>query len=160
MSRVVLRPLRWWDVEPVAALEPALFGGDAWSAEIFWSELAAPGRWYVLAVGPGDTVAGYAGLAVLGAQGDVQTIAVAPSAQGRGVGAALLSALLVRAGQEGAGSVLLEARADNVPALALYTRYGFERIAVRRRYYQPEDVDAYVMRRRLAPPGAGGPGSA
>jgi [ribosomal protein S18]-alanine N-acetyltransferase len=45
--------------------------------------------------------------------------------------------------------VLLEVRADNDAAIRLYERHGFERIAVRRRYYQPGDVDAHIMRRRL-----------
>jgi ribosomal-protein-alanine N-acetyltransferase len=40
-------------------------------------------------------------------------------------------------------------RADNAPALALYARHGFQELSVRRRYYQPGDVDALVLRRRL-----------
>ena len=31
------------------------------------------------------------------------------------------------------------------------TREGFERISVRRRYYQPDDMDAWIMRRRPLP---------
>jgi len=30
--------------------------------------------------------------------------------------------------------------------LRLYERHGFERLSLRRRYYQPGDVDAVVMR--------------
>ena len=152
MNDVTFRPMRWWDVEDAAALEPLLFGGDAWSAETFWSELAAPGRWYALAV-RGPALLGYAGLAVNGADADVQTVAVHPDAQGRGTGGVLVRALVDQAVREGATSLLLEVRADNDPAIALYRRHGFERIAVRRRYYQPEDVDAHVMRLRPLPPG-------
>ena len=152
---VDLRPLRWWDVEAVAVLERALFGPTAWSAETFWSELAQPSRWYVAAVGPGEDPLGYAGLMVTGAEADVQTVAVSPAARGRGLGARLLAALLAQAAERGATSVLLEVRADNDPAIALYRRFGFERIAVRRRYYQPGDVDAHVMRLRPLPPPVG-----
>ena len=42
--------------------------------------------------------------------------------------------------------MLLEVRADNPAAQALYAQHGFEAIAVRPRYYQPDDVDAVVMR--------------
>lgn len=154
--RVPLRPMRWWDLEGVTALERELFGPTAWSAETFWSELAAPGRAYLVAEEAEDAgllgcaeLLGYAGLAAGGGEADVQTVAVAPGAQGRGVGRALLDALVAEAGRRGAPAVLLEVRADNAPARALYASSGFERIGVRRRYYQPGDVDALVMRRRL-----------
>jgi ribosomal-protein-alanine N-acetyltransferase len=45
--------------------------------------------------------------------------------------------------------VLLEVRADNVPALALYATRDFERISVRRGYYDAGRVDALVLRKRL-----------
>jgi ribosomal-protein-alanine N-acetyltransferase len=146
----VIRPMRWWDVEAVLPLERDLFGPTAWTAETFWSELAAPGRWFVVAERDGEP-AGYAGLMVAGADADVQTIAVSRAAQGGGVGSALLDALVAEAARRGATSLLLEVRADNEPAIALYTSRGFERIAVRRRYYQPGDVDAHVMRLRPLP---------
>ena len=46
---------------------------------------------------------------------------------------------------------MLEVRADNEPAIALYRSFGFDRIAVRRRYYQPGDIDAHIMRLRPIP---------
>ena len=150
-AAVRLRPMRWWDVESVLPLERDLFGPSAWSAETFWSELAHPRtRWYVVAALADDPARpiGYAGLLAPDTEADVQTIAVATQAQGRGVGGILIDALIAEAARRSAGSVLLEVRANNEPAIALYTKRGFERIAIRRRYYQPEDVDAWVMRLR------------
>jgi ribosomal-protein-alanine N-acetyltransferase len=141
--------LRWWDVPAVHALEVRLFDPDQWSPEVFWSELAAD-RWYVVAEDGGEVV-GYAGLATSGREADVQTVAVSPDAQGRGLGRMLLDALVARAARDGATTLLLEVRADNAAAIRLYERTGFERIAVRRRYYQPGDVDAHVMRLRPLP---------
>jgi ribosomal-protein-alanine N-acetyltransferase len=157
-AEIVLRPMRWWDVEPILPLEQELFGSGAWSAETFWSELAHPeSRWYVVATlaSDPDRPLGYAGLLAPGGEADVQTIAVAASAQRRGIGRTLLEALITRAARRSATSLLLEVRADNDPAIALYQQRGFERIAIRRRYYQPEDVDAWVMRLRPVgdPPG-------
>ncbi len=145
--------MRWWHVAAVAALERDAFGATAWSAETFWSELAAPGRWYRVLVAPDapDEPLGYAGLALGGATADVQTLAVAAHLRGRGAGALLLDALVGHAAREGATSLLLEVRADGGAAAALYRSRGFERIAVRRRYYQPGDVDAHVMRLRPLP---------
>lgn len=85
----VLREMRWWDLESVLALEHVLFPEDAWSAGMFWSELAhARGpqatRRYVVAEADGKIV-GYAGLAAAGGLGDVQTIAVARDQWGTGL---------------------------------------------------------------------------
>ena len=44
---------------------------------------------------------------------------------------------------------MLEVRADNAAARKLYEPRGFETLTVRRRYYQPGDVDAHVMRLTL-----------
>ena len=79
----------------------------------------------------------------------MQTLAVAPAAQGQGLGRRLLDALVAEARRRDAGEVLLEVRAENAAALALYTAAGFERIGVRRGYYQPGGTDALVLRLRI-----------
>ncbi|TAK71323.1 MAG: ribosomal-protein-alanine N-acetyltransferase [Actinomycetota bacterium] len=145
---VSLRPMRWWDLAAVQALEVTVFPADPWSPEQFWGELARVPhtRWYVVAEDPGGLL-GYAGLYAVAPQADVQTLAVAPRGRGRGVGAALLDALIATALARGCTEMLLEVRADNVAAQRLYDRAGFVRIAVRRDYYGP-GADAWVMRRR------------
>ncbi|CAM5451784.1 hypothetical protein STANM309S_05719 [Streptomyces tanashiensis] len=83
VTGAVLREMRWWDIEPVLALEAELFPEDAWSEGMFWSELAhARGpratRHYVVAEDPADgRLVGYAGLAAAGL-GDVQRPAGGP----------------------------------------------------------------------------------
>ena len=57
--------------------------------------------------------------------------------------------LLDEADRRGVTQVFLEVRADNPPARGLYASLGFEEIAVRPHYYQPDDVDAVVMRLRM-----------
>ncbi|MFG2295132.1 ribosomal protein S18-alanine N-acetyltransferase [Streptomyces sp. NPDC048603] len=156
VTTAVLREMRWWDIEPVLELEHDLFPEDAWSAGMFWSELAhARGphstRHYVVAeVVPDDgsarRIVGYAGLAAAGDLGDVQTIAAARDQWGTGLGARLLTDLLRAATAFECAEVLLEVRVDNTRAQKLYERFGFEPIGFRRGYYQPGNVDALVMR--------------
>ena len=57
-----------------------------------------------------------------------------------------ISAALAEAVRRGAAHVFLEVRADNPVAEALYLSEGFVELARRPRYYQPDDVDAVVMR--------------
>lgn len=149
MGVTEIRAMRWWDLDQVVALERRLFPEDSWSAALFWSELAAD-SWYVVAEQPDTSeLAGYAGLAVYGAEAHVQTIAVHPIFQGQGLGRALLTTLVEEATDRGAVELFLEVRADNERAQELYRRAGFVQIGIRPQYYQQSGVDALVMRRGL-----------
>ena len=137
---------RWWHITDVLPIEEELFGAEQWSATMFWNELAQR-HWYRVAL-DGDTVLGYAGLAIVDSQESwVQNIAVRKEAQQRGVGRALLEDLLARAAAEQVEKTLLEVAVDNVPAQRLYATYDFEPVGVRRGYYQPSNTDALVMMR-------------
>lgn len=145
-----LEPLRRNHIRRCVEIERMLFAGDSpWPAPAFQAELDAGGH-YLVALSDADEVAGYAGLAFAGVPGDwetsVHTIGVHPSYQGKGIGTALLTALLARA-DELEAPVFLEVRTDNDTAIRLYERHGFERLGVRKRYYQPSGADAYTMRR-------------
>lgn len=158
-GEVELCRLRWWHLDAVTRLERDLFPSDPWSDAMFWSELAeSSSRWYVAAWRPaandeGRELVGYAGLlAVLPELVDerqdasVQTIGVAQDMRRAGLGTILLRTLLAEAVARESRAVFLEVRVDNEPAQALYRAHGFEGIGIRRRYYQPEGIDALVMR--------------
>jgi ribosomal-protein-alanine N-acetyltransferase len=157
---VRLRGMLAADLPAVFDLERELFPEDAWSREMFADELSATsaGRYYLVAEEDGQ-LAGYAGLLAPvatrghgpGGQGDVLTMAVAPSRWGQGIGSALLRALLAEAARRGCAEVFLEVRVDNPRAQQLYRRHGFADVGVRRGYYQPSGTDALVMRRPADP---------
>lgn len=137
------------DLDGICALESAVFGSDAWSRELMRAELEGPHRHYVALEDVEGSVQGYGGLVVVGDDGDIQTIAVSAAQRGAGHGRRIMDALLAEAADRGARRVFLEVRADRPVARALYLSLGFEEIAVRPRYYQPDDVDAVVMRAEL-----------
>jgi ribosomal-protein-alanine N-acetyltransferase len=145
---VLLRPMRLSDVEQLVVLAQELFAGDPpWSAEHFDSELSGgpETRWCVVAE-VDEKIAGYAGLLVSGDTADVQTLAVAAAHQRRGIGSTMLAVLIGEARRRGANTLLLEVRADNEAALALYTRHHFEQISRHRGCYDAGRVDALVLR--------------
>jgi [ribosomal protein S18]-alanine N-acetyltransferase len=150
---ITVRQMHWWDIEPVLHLETVLFEAEAWSAAMFWSELAErDSRHYYVACRPddADAVIGYAGLCAYGDDAAyVQTIGVDPSHQRGGIGAALLEQLIADARRLDCARVDLEVRAGNDPAIRLYEKYGFAQIGIRKRYYQPSGADAVVMSLRL-----------
>jgi len=135
------------DLDAIMALERASFPTDAWSDAMMREELASPHGWYVVVEEAGRLI-GYAGLrAARGASdADIQTIAIAAASRARGRGRALLRALLGEAVRRQVRDVFLEVRADNPVAQSLYASEGFVEVGRRARYYQPDDVDAIVMR--------------
>ena len=134
------------DLPVIMAIENASFGSDAWSEDMMRAELESEhGRYIVLDDGQ---IGGYAGLRHLagGRDSDVQTIAVSERARGTGQGRALLNELITTAMSRRARELFLDVRADNPVAEALYASEGFVEIGRRPRYYQPDDVDAVVMK--------------
>ncbi len=135
------------DLDAIMALERASFPSDAWSDAMMREELASRHGWYVVVEEAGRLI-GYAGLRAArgAADADIQTITIAAGGRGRGRGRALLTALLEEAARRGVRDVFLEVRADNPVAQALYRSEGFVEVGRRARYYQPDDVDAIVMK--------------
>lgn len=142
-----IRPATIDDLAAVMELETTSFPTDAWSIELMRSELAGDHTHYLVLEDEGEIV-GYAGLRALAGDPDtdVQTIAVAEDRRGRGDGRRLLHSLLRIAVAAKAKHVFLDVRDDNAPARGLYEAEGFVQIGRRPHYYQPDDVDAVVMR--------------
>jgi [ribosomal protein S18]-alanine N-acetyltransferase len=154
---VALRQMTAADLAEVVELEQGLFGSEAWTTQMLLGELEQqPASRYYLVAAHGDTIVGYAGLLGAGSQGDVVTLAVAAAYWGRGIGSALLEALMTEAARRGCREIFLEVRTDNSRAQQLYRRYGFTEVGIRRGYYQPSGADALVMRRDLTGAGTAG----
>jgi [ribosomal protein S18]-alanine N-acetyltransferase len=74
----------------------------------------------------------------------VLNVATRADRRRRGIGRALMGALVAHARNKHVRHVLLEVRRSNVPAIALYRALGFFAMGVRARYY-PDDEDAVEM---------------
>jgi len=91
------------------------------------------------------SIVGYAGLWLMTDEAHITTIAVDPDYQGKGIGELLLLGLIDRAQQIGAHWLTLEVRVSNHVAQALYEKYTFKEMGLRRRYYSDNGEDAIVM---------------
>lgn len=132
------------DLKAVLDIEKRVFP-EPWSSTIFGSELALRhGRSYRLAR-LGRRVVGYRGVMFTGEEAHVTTLAVAPEYQRRGVATVLLLDAVLTALDSGARHLSLEVAFGNQGAQALYRRFGFSPVGVRKNYYQLTGEDAYVM---------------
>ena len=127
------------DAAAVEKVELACFSMP-WSRESFWEEAA----YYLLALDAGEVI-GYVGVWLLGEEGHITNVAVAPEMRGRGVGAALLAELMRIAVGRGVRSMTLEVRPSNEAALALYKKFGFRSVGRRPHYYTDNAEDAEIL---------------
>jgi ribosomal-protein-alanine acetyltransferase len=97
-----------------------------------------------------ERILGFAVASVVAPEAELETIAVAPQFQRRGLGALLLRALAAELRKEYVREVLLEVRASNRTALGFYRAQGFEETGRRVRYYADPEEDAVLMRLKLA----------
>lgn len=146
---VSLRDLGSSDLEWIADQERAIFGSAAWSEGLIREDWRYGTNRY-RGVFVGDERAGYA---IYGFEGDafhLLNLAIAPAHRRAGLAKTLMDDFLAEATRLGAPDVWLEVAVNNEAARALYDGYGFEVVRVRRKYYQPGDIDALVMRRELS----------
>jgi len=84
-----------------------------------------------------------------GDESEILSVAVAASAQGRGLAGHLLRLHLRRLAGLGIRTVFLEVAEDNTPAIRLYKRAGFEEVSRRKGYYQDgagQQIAALILR--------------
>lgn len=105
----------------------------------------APPRLALVAADAAGLVHGFAVASQLPPQAELESIAVAPSSQRRGIARALLQSLLLELGLAGIHELWLEVRVSNAPAIALYRSLGFREIGRRPRYYTDPIEDALLM---------------
>jgi ribosomal-protein-alanine N-acetyltransferase len=101
---------------------------------------------YLVAVDNTGAVRGYAGLWMIHDEGHITNIAVDPEWRRRKIAEQILVHIIDQARKRELNSMFLEVRRYNVGAQMLYTRYKFEPISVRERYYADNEEDAIVLR--------------
>lgn len=131
------------DAEAVAAIEIQSFSTPR-TAESFLSEMRQDTTCFLVARISGKVV-GHVGLWLIADESHIITLAVHPEHRGRRIGESLLVEGIAQALSNGAKRITLEVRSSNESAQALYRKYGFVPVALRKGYYQKEQDDGVVM---------------
>ena len=132
-------------VAQIAELEKLCFS-DPWSEKSVASELNNRLSLWLVAL-DGDTVAGYVGSQSVLDQADMMNIAVHPDYRRQGIGRDLVLALSDALKEKGIRGLMLEVRASNAPAIALYEQLGFVQIGLRPNYYRNPKENALILRK-------------
>jgi [ribosomal protein S18]-alanine N-acetyltransferase len=141
---IELAPMKRRDLKDVMVIEQVVFP-EPWSLAIFHSELALrAGRCYRVAR-IGRRLVGYFGMLFVDDESHITTIAVDPAYQRRGVATFLMLDVLHTARDKGMRNISLEVAKTNEAAQALYRRFGFAPVGIRKGYYPVTGEDALVM---------------
>ena len=142
---IEIRTMEPQDVPQIAELEKVCFS-DPWSEKSIISELDNPLSCWLVAVS-GEQVVGYVGSQTVLDGSDMMNIAVSPDFRRKGIAESLIEALISFLRERGSRCLILEVRASNVPAIALYGKLGFLEIGRRRNYYRNPKEDALILRK-------------
>ncbi len=80
---------------------------------------------------------------------DLLDIAVDENVRGRGIGSELMQFMCDECKRRSVKEIFLEVRTTNDSAIALYKKFGFEQISIRKNYYSSPVCDGLVMRKTL-----------
>jgi len=148
-------PMTEHDLLEVVEIEETT-GLSQWGWDAYRAELARPESVMLVARRAradvsGRRLDGYIAARISADELHINNIGVRPDFQRQGVGRALLCSALDNASARGARLAVLEVRAGNLAARAMYERVGFKVVGERRNYYRQPVEDALVMTMRLAP---------
>lgn len=134
-------------IDRVHALEVESYP-DAWSRELFIPEINHPrGKFFVFI--HSDEIIGYAGYWLGAQEAHITKFTVAPQFRRRGLGTFFMNYLINQAKKDQAKEIVLEVRANNLPARCLYEKMGFHTIGIRPKYYTRIQEDAILMKRPI-----------
>lgn len=133
------------DATGIAKLEEEIFS-DAWSYRDIQDLICTEGGMCFTAIDGGEVIAYVIGR-LIAPEGEIYRVAVAPHKRQRGIGYRLLDYAVKTSKGQGLERLFLEVRSKNIPAINLYTAYGFREIGIRKNYYKDPQDDAIVMLR-------------
>ena len=142
---MIIRPATLADLPALTQIEAAC-REQPWSAAQLGASLNPPSQMIVAECE--GVIAGFLAWQTVLDEAEIHLLDTAPAWQRQGVASALLRHLCQQGTAAGWQRLLLEVRADNTPALALYQRFGFQINGRRRAYYPGHHglrVDALLM---------------
>lgn len=141
---IITRRMTLDDVPQVHDIELHTFH-TPWTYQSFVDEMTTNKcARYMVAEENGRVIA-YAGAWLVFEEGHITNIAVAEAARGRGVGTQVTRALMQYAANMGVEYMTLEVRKSNLVAQKMYKSLGFIELGVRKRYYEDNGEDAYLL---------------
>lgn len=116
---------------------------EFWNENILTSEIKNENTKYIKA-SIENKIVGFAGILINYDDIHVMNIVVRKDCRNNGIGKILMEALIELAKKENKESLTLEVNEKNIPAIKLYEKFNFEKLGIRKKYYNGID-NAIIM---------------
>ncbi|MDE6710337.1 MAG: ribosomal protein S18-alanine N-acetyltransferase [Oscillospiraceae bacterium] len=146
MSEIIIKKAEQCHVPQIAEIERNSIP-QPWSEAAFAAALEDE-KAVTLAAFCGDVLCGFITGVYLLDTADIYSVAVSADYRKRGVGKLLLEKFFSTLPDE-VQAVNLEVRESNSPAIKLYEKTGFERVGLRKNFYQDPRENAVLMTKKL-----------
>lgn len=117
---------------------------DFWDYSILKDELSSTNSYYLVAKSDNE-ILGFAGIKYVINEADIMNIVVKKSKRKLGIGSLLLKNIIELCKKLNISTLFLEVNEENIPAISLYKKFGFEKIGFRKNYYK--ENNAIVMKK-------------
>lgn len=146
-----VRPAQIAELAALAEIDSRAYGHPDREAQLARFCRGAEESHQLLLILSGQRPCGYLAYSRVLDEASIHDVAVEPQYQGAGLGKRLLQEALEHMKAHGVATCLLEVRASNDAAIALYRACGFQLDGERRNYYPAEHgrENALLMSRRL-----------
>jgi ribosomal-protein-alanine N-acetyltransferase len=133
------------DIESIVALAENA-GNPRWSRAHYLESFASGSlsRLVLVAEGKGGIV-GFIMCRAVDSDCEIENVVVAVGMRRKGIGDLLLARVVERARERGAARLMLEVRASNAAAIALYKKHAFQQDGIRKNYYSNPSEDALLF---------------
>ena len=142
---IFVREMQESDIDAVSEINKEAFGKDA-KADL--KKILGLPQYYCYVAESDGTVCGFLELTVAADEAEIVFIATKNNYKRQGVANLLMSKLVEAAKENGAKKIFLEVETSNLPAIYLYTKFGF-RETYRRKDYYGKNKDAIILSRPL-----------
>lgn len=146
MSDIIIRKAAAEDVPKIAEIEKASIP-QPWSEAAFADALTQENAVTLVAETDGE-IAGFITGVFLFDNADIYSVATAEQHRKKGIGGKLLTAFFDTLPTE-VETVGLEVRESNLSAISLYEKHGFERVGLRKNFYEQPRENAVLYTKRL-----------
>lgn len=120
---------------------------EFWTPGVLLSELENENTKYIV-IKEDDDIIGFAGVWITPDDVELNNIVIRKDKRGNGYSKILLEKLLEISSGVGREIITLEVSEINEPAIFLYQKYGFEKVGLRKKYYEGK-YDAILMSKKL-----------